>query len=194
MTHVLVQSLRAGEGISFEEGLLVAHAGGVPVAQAAADSPVFEDAGLVALFPQLSFSHSAPATRDYLIDLDLRATSGRRAEGVIVCEGRRYPWSAERVADPIFAARPAEPAAAGMPAQAARGWAYRLPGQLTGDDPVLERRLGLAVVSILADLSSGREDRLPRQVRISNVFSAQVPPPAFADAPALDSLAAARRR
>lgn len=200
MAHVHVRDLAEGEGIAWDQGELAAFAGGVKVAGTDWESAEFTDADLVALFPALTFSHGAPHTGEYLISLNAQTASGRRVEGTIKVTDpdtgaeRRYPWLAERVASPVFRDHRGAQGESAVAEHAIRGWAYRIPGQLTGDDPVLERRLGLAIIGILSDLGSGRDARLPVRKRISNVFSAASPAPSPELAPALDELVLASRR
>lgn len=194
--NVLVKGLDAGEGLAVIDGNLVAYAGGAEVGRSRdwAELEMPDDQTLAERFPDLTFSHGAPLVRTYAIDLLDPMMVARRAEGVITCEGRRYPWVAEMVADPVFMTRTVPASlSAGLPHQAVRGWACRVPGQLTGDDPVLTRRIYLALTALLVDLASGRPVTLPTTRVISNVFSVLEPPVSPEIAPALDDLAASRR-
>lgn len=194
------QPLTDGNGLSVRSGTISAHADGKVVASARAPRGMSVEQALdgyrvLRLLPGVGFSHTAPHTTDYTIDVyDALATTDELS-GLMHVDGEAFPWEAMLVADDVFGDRTAYGPWLGreMSARAVRGWAYRIPGALVYGDPVLATRLRLAVQGVVCSLLAGRDAQLPATFQLTNVFGAANPPAPPVVAPDIATLAASRR-
>lgn len=193
------QPLRAGEGLALADGTLSAHHNGQVVAQATA--PAGADLGrlmdgyrLLRLLPDLTFSHVAPTTDDYTIDVTDATVTPNDMSGVLSVAGERHPWDAMLVVDDIFTDRSMYGPWLGneMAERSVRGWAYRIPGALVYNDPVLATRMRLAIQGVVCSLIAARPIELPATFRLTNQFGLANPPVPPAVAPDVDTLRASR--
>lgn len=194
------QPLVDGDGLALKDGALAAYVGERLVASSKAPSGVdlkqlMESYRLLRLLPDVSFSHVAPHTDDYVVDVNDATVTPRDMSGLMTVAGTKYPWDAMVVVDGIFADRSAYGPWLGaeMSPRSVRGWAYRTPGALVFNDPVLAARLRLALQSVVCSIIAGRVTELPAAFRLTNEFGMANPPVPPVVAPDVDALRASRR-
>lgn len=186
MDAIPYQASRAGDGLRIDDGELVAEHRGVILARSGPvndDLPGLLDAyAPVALFPSLSFSHSSTEPRLIRIDINDALTGPGESAGSVSVGPLRAPWQARQVIAPRSMREATDrrlwPVA--RPPRPAMVWAFNVPSQVC-PDPVLRRRIALAIETLLLDIASGRPALLPLSLRLSPRFSAAEPPPGPAD-------------
>lgn len=168
-------------GLRLVDGRLEAWADGKLVASAPAEGPLAE---LMATYrvqevlPEVGFAYGEPRTLD--VELTVDFSLGSVAFGAITVNGERELWEAERTGSHLFVERGLVPEGARPWADAepmpGRGWKITLPPFAQLDpDPVLRRRIALAIEAFLYALAERKEIQVPYKRRISTVFSAEDP-------------------
>lgn len=200
MDVIRYQELREGTGFAIEEdGRRVAlYADHARVAERALGSArsldqLISGYRILREFPHQDFSLSDPFTgRRLVIRFDHRLARADEIAGEIIeaDSGEIYPWIAAKVASPVFADRTNLRSwlSPGIAPRAEAGWAYRVPGQLTGDDPVYAARIRGAIQTFVLAIEDPDSSSLPADWSLGNVFSLTNPPPPPTLAPDMDAI------
>jgi len=169
------------EGVSLQKGELTAYVKGECVSSVAPVEQQLEELlsnlSLARLLPEVDFYCGSAESYTVSIDLNDDLVRNDAVVGVIMVNDRAYPWSAERVSDPAFALRDQLPEEwrAGV-GSSIRGWAFRLPRQLS-EDIIVRKRILFAIEGLLVRIEAGQEVSLPLELSVSTVFSAETLPP-----------------
>lgn len=167
------------DGIDLEGNDVVVYANGCEVARKELKDPPSSVELLLCsyevpdMFPALVFCHTAPETHVVIIDYSYTLPKNREIHGWLTLEGERYRWWARwremiKSSGEIPADRPWLHAD-----ELNKGFEFYLPPTLSQlPDPLIVRRIVLALESFLYALRDGWPIDIPYRYHFDNLFSA----------------------
>ena len=178
----LYQPLSEGNGLLLEEQTLSAYREGQLVCDSDIETVadldfLLESYMIPALLPECSFSYT-PA-QSYVISMNLDFSVPGTLFGSFELNGQRDLWRAECVRHGVFLHAGALPPGVRPWAdndEPGTGWQFVLPPSLRlSPDPVLVRRVTVALEAFVYAIDQSREIDLPYRRAFDNVFSADKP-------------------
>jgi hypothetical protein len=171
------------DGLRLDGATLSAWRGGKLLATASAPpgallEELLRSYRLPELFPDLVFTHTEPATYLVLIDYSYTLTHRREIHGWLTFEGTRFRWIAKwrKLPKGAGSISPDRPWLHAEEVERGEGLEFHLPPPLANHpDPVVVRRLALAIEAFVFALRDGWPIDIPFRYQFDNLFSQRQP-------------------